>query len=294
MGRKIIGFHLPRRIPPGISGMNDGGDALKGRNMEKYGKASRIFNLEGRKTLITGGTRGLGREMAFCLLENGCDVFIAARNTADCSDMAGHAAECGRNAFFHSCDVTQSAAVAQMVAAAAGKLGRIDILINAAGMNIIKFLTELDDESWDKVLNLNLRALFMVTREAAKIMRRRHYGRIINLSSMKSVLGTSADGYASYCASKGAVNMFTKQVACELAADGITVNAIAPTFIKTAINAHQLDNPQFRASLEARIPVGRIGQFKDLMGLTLLLASDASEFLTGQIFLLDGGIAARQ
>ena len=262
--------------------------------MEKYGGANRIFILEGKKALITGGTRGLGREMAVCLLENGCDVFIAARDVSQCGDLTEYAASLGRKAHLGSCDVAQSRAAAKITEAAETQLGRIDILINAAGMNVIKFLTELDDESWDKVLNLNLRALFLVTRETARIMKKQRYGKIINLSSMKSVLGTSADGYSAYCASKGAVNMFTKQAACELAADGITVNAIAPTFIRTAINARQLDDPRFRSALEARIPVGRIGQFKDLMGLTLLLASDASEFITGQIFLLDGGIAARQ
>ena len=111
---------------------------------------------------------------------------------------------------------------------------------------------------------------------------------------MKSLLSVSDAGYTAYCAAKGAVNALTRQVACELAADGITANAIAPTFIKTAINARQLEDPVFYRSLTSRIPVGRIGEFKDLMGLLLLLASDASQFITGQVFLLDGGIAARQ
>lgn len=120
-------------------------------------------------------------------------------------------------------------------------------------------------------------------------MRRQQYGKIVNMSSMKSVFGVSDDGYAAYCASKGAINM-----ACETAAGHITVNALAPTFIETAINRKQLEDPAFKHSLEARIPVGRIGQFSDLMGLLLLLVSDASQFLMGQIYLIDGGISARQ
>lgn len=261
---------------------------------EQYGNAGEIFSVAGRKALITGGTKGLGREMALCLIENGCEVFLVSRNVSGCQDIVEHAKERGVSAHLYSCDVTDAAAVVKMAAEADRIMGRIDILINAAGMNIVKFLTDLDDESWDAVLNLNLRSLFVVTREVAKLMKPLRYGKIINISSMKSILGTSSDGYAAYCASKGGVNMLTKQVACELAAEGITVNAIAPTFIKTAINAHQLDNPAFRRALEARIPLGRIGTFPDLMGLLLLLASDASRFITGQIFLLDGGIAARQ
>lgn len=261
---------------------------------KKYGTAGDIFDLRNRKVLITGGTKGLGKEMALCLLENRCDVFVTSRDVSGAGDIVSHAGAQGRQAYLHSCDVTKTPEVVAMVAAAKQAMGRVDILVNVAGMNVVKFLTELDDESWDKVLDLNLKALFVVTREVAKIMKEQKYGRIINVSSMKSLLGTSSAGYIAYCSSKGGVNMFTKQAACELAASGITVNAIAPTFIKTAINAHQLDNPQFRGELEARIPLGRIGQFRDMMGLLLLLASDAGDFITGQTILLDGGIAARQ
>ena len=262
--------------------------------MSVYGTSETIFSVRGRKALVTGGTKGLGREMVTCLLGNGCDVFAVSRHVDGNDDLKALAEENGCKIHFYACDVTVTEKVVEMAAKAVQTMGRIDILINSAGINIIKFLTEMDDESWDKVLNLNLRSVFIVTREVAKVMKAQKYGRIINLSSMKSVFGTSEQGYTAYCASKGAINMLTKQIACELAADNITVNAIAPTFIRTAINAHQLDNPDFRKALEARIPVGRVGQFKDLMGLLLLFASDASEFITGQTVLLDGGIAARQ
>ena len=173
-------------------------------------------------------------------------------------------------------------------------MGRIDILINSAGMNRPKMLEDMDDGTWKEILDLNLNASFFMSREAIRIMRKNHYGKIINISSMKGFLGVSDAGYTAYCASKGAINMLTKQLACEAAADGITVNAIAPTFIKTDINAKQLDDPVFYKALTDRIPVGRIGEFKDLMGLLLLLSSDASQFITGQVILLDGGISARQ
>jgi len=253
-----------------------------------------VFSVSGKKAIVTGGTKGLGRAMASCLLQNGCDVMLVSRNREDIEDMLALAAEKGVQCIHHVCDVTNTAAVREMVAAAERVFGRIDILVNSAGMNIVKMLEDMDDDSWDTVLDLNLKASFVVMREVVQAMRKNHYGKIINISSMKSVMGTSTAGYTAYCASKGAINMLTKQVACEVAADGITVNAIAPTFIKTAINAHQLEDPVFYKSLTDRIPVGRIGTFQDLAGLTLLLSSDASQFITGQVIMLDGGITARQ
>lgn len=256
--------------------------------------SSSLFDIRGKKALVVGGTKGLGREMAVCLMENGCDIMVVSRNVNDCEDLLKHAKECNVRFFSYSCNVMETEAVVNMVAFAKNTLGRIDILINSAGRNITKMVAEMDDESWDAVLDLNLRANFIVLREVVKVMREQKYGKIVNMSSMKSVFGVSDSGYTAYCASKGAVNMLTKQIACETAADNITVNALAPTFIETAINRHQLQDPVFKNALEARIPVGRIGQFRDLMGLLLLLVSDASQFLTGQIYLIDGGISARQ
>jgi gluconate 5-dehydrogenase len=261
----------------------------------QYGLASDIFSVKGKKALITGGSKGLGREMAICLLENGCEIYLTSRNVEPCEEVARYAESIGGKCHYSSCDVTQSGPVIEMVEDALKKMGRIDILINSAGGSILKFLADMDDDSWDKVINMNLRSTFIVTREVVtRAMRPQQYGKIINLSSMKSVLGTALTGHSAYCASKGGVSMLTKQLACETAADHITINAIAPTFIKTAINASLMDDPSFRDPLVKRIPVGRIGEFRDIMGLTMLMASDASEFITGQTILLDGGIAARQ
>ena len=263
--------------------------------IEKYGTSSSIFSVEGKKALITGGSKGLGRAMALCLLENGCDVFLTSRNVESCKEIAEYAGTLGRACYYQSCDVTLTEQVIELVEQAKKDLGRIDILINSASGSILKFLPEMDDDSWDKVINMNLRSTFIVTREVCnRAMIPQHYGKIINMSSMKSVLGTALTGHSAYAASKGAVSMLTKQLAYELAQYGSTVSALGPTFIKTDINAKLLEDPGFRDPLVRRIPIGRIGEFKNLMGLMLLCASDASEFLTGQTYLVDGGIASRQ
>ena len=262
--------------------------------MQHFGTANEIFRVRGKKALITGGTKGLGRAMALCLMENGCDVTLVSRNAAEADDMQQQAVAYGVHCYLLPSDITQPGAPASVVRQAVHQMERIDILINAAGMNAPKMLEDMDDDTWDRILDLNLRASFTMMRETVRIMRQQQYGKIVNISSMKSLLGVSDAGYTAYCASKGGINMLTRQVACEVAADGITVNAIAPTFIKTDINARQLDDPVFFNALTGRIPVGRIGQFQDLMGLLLLLCYNASQFITGKVFLLDGGLAARQ
>ena len=171
--------------------------------------------------------------------------------------------------------------------------GRIDILVNATGINKLEKAEEYPSSSWDDVLGINLRGLFLTTREVGKIMKEQHYGRILSISSVKSFIGTDRD-YIAYCASKGGVNMFTKQIACEWGKYGITANAIAPTFTRTPINAFQLDDPVFYRKLVDRIPLGRICSAKDIGCAALFLCSDAAEFISGQVLAVDGGLTAMQ
>ena len=171
-----------------------------------------ILDLSGKNALITGGTKGLGKAMATCLLQNGCNVMLVSRHGDGVEDLTALADQLGRCCLVHTCDITDTEAVVEMVQAAESAMGKIDILINAAGMNAPKMLEDMDDATWDKILDLNLRASFIVTRETVKSMRKHHYGKIINISSMKSILGVSDAGYTAYCASKGAINMLTKHL----------------------------------------------------------------------------------
>lgn len=158
---------------------------------------------------------------------------------------------------------------------------------------MVKWSSVAAADAWDFVLDINLRGLFLVTREVGRIMKQQQYGRILSISSVKSFIGTDQD-YAAYCASKGAVNMLTKQLACEWGKYNITVNAIAPTFTRTPINSFQLDDPIFYQTLVERIPRGRICTPKDLGCAAIYLCSDAAEFVSGQVLCVDGGLTAKQ
>lgn len=257
-------------------------------------RVEELFSMRGRRAIVTGGTRGLGAAIARCLLENGCDVAALSRHAGSDPALEACAAASGARLIMVACDVTDSHSCAEAVESVAAAFGGVDILVNCAGTMALAFIDEMDDDAWRRTIDANLTGAFFMTREVSKVMRRQGRGRIIHMSSMKSLMGTSKMGYSAYCASKGGVNMLTKQAAAELGRYGITVNAIAPTFIETDMNRAVLEKDGYRDKLAARIPAGRIGQLEDLFGLMLLLASDASSFISGQIIYLDGGLSAAQ
>jgi len=253
-----------------------------------------IFDMTGQVALIVGGTGGLGADMALALAQYGADIVLAQRNPERGNDIKEIITKTtGRRCELYKVDVLEEDSVKILVDKIDAEFGRLDILINSAGLNILQKAEEYASENWDTVLDINLRGTYLACREAGRIMIRQKKGKIINLSSVRGNLGMP-EGYIAYCASKGGVNMLTKCLASEWAKYNISVNAISPTFIRTNINEKQLEDEKFYNTLVARIPMKRIGVQKDIIGPTLLFASGAADFITGQILLVDGGITATQ
>lgn len=248
------------------------------------------FALTEGVAVVTGGSRGLGRGIALALAAAGAHVAPVSRTAADLEIVAEEIRALGCRALPVSADVTDEASVQAMVRRVADEFGCIDILVNSAGIVKLKPTVEFPVEEWQQIMDVNLRGTFICCKEVGKVMLEQGRGKIINLSSVRGLQGRAND--PAYPASKGAVNLLTKSLAIEWAKQGITVNAIAPTFIRTDLNAFMLDDPATRDWVLSRIPMGRVGQIWDLFGLAVFLASPASDFITGQIVYLDGGWTA--
>jgi len=254
----------------------------------------KLFSLEGKRALITGGTGGLGSAIAAAFLQKGADVVICGGHPEKAREQADYARTLGRKFLALRCDITKPEEISAMLEEVEKAFGGLDLLVNSAGINRLLAAEDYDDETFAQVMNLNLNGLHTVTREVGKrFLIPQKYGRIVNLSSVKSLIGTT-ENYIAYCASKGAVNMYTRQLACEWGKYRITVNAIAPTFVRTPINAFQLDDPAFYKKLTDRIPLGRIGKEQDIAAAAVYLCSDAAAFVSGQVLAVDGGLTAMQ
>lgn len=249
------------------------------------------FSIAGQIALVTGASRGIGRDLVFALAGAGANVAVAARREADAAEVVAQVRASGGQAFGIELDVTNMEAIVVAVEKLLATVGHIDILVNNAGLGSTGDALEVSVGDWDQLMDVNLKGLFFVTQAVAASMVERRYGRIISLSSQAGLVGIRR--HAVYSASKGGVNMLTRVLALEWSSHGVTVNAIAPTFIRTPGTAERLDDPDFAADILSRIPVGRFGTTTDVAAAVLYLASPAAGLVTGVVLPVDGGWTAQ-
>lgn len=263
---------------------------MKGKTMKTVGQ---LFDLTGRTALVTGGSRGLGLQIAQALGEQGARVVLSARKQAELDEAQAFLKAQGIDAAVAAADLSKEAAVEPLVADTLNRLGQIDILVNNAGASWGSPAEDHPIEGWDKLMNLNVRSLFLLSQAVGRqSMIPRRYGRIINVASITGLAGNAPGTMKTiaYNTSKGAVVNFTRALAGEWGTYGITVNALAPGFFPTRMTENHLDSPNL--SLKDRAPLQRLGDDEDLKGGAVLFASDAGKHITGQILAVDGGVSA--
>jgi gluconate 5-dehydrogenase len=257
-----------------------------------------LFSLDGQVALVAGGAGGIGQTLSRALVERGARLALSARTTEKASAVAR---ELGADALGLAASADDAASLRGLVEQTIDRFGRLDLLIDCIGGNARHEAEEFPEHDWRRIVDLNLTSAFVLSQAAAKRMMaqgaatsgRGVAGKILHISSVRSQLGIRA-GYAAYVAAKGGLNLLVKQLATEWAEHGILVNAIAPTFIRTEQVADMLSDQSFYNSLVSRIPLGRIGETEDLIGPALFFVSPASDFVTGQILFIDGGLTACQ
>ncbi len=256
-----------------------------------------MFGLGGRVALISGGTGAIGSAIATALSGAGASVVIAGIIPEQAEQVSAAITARGGEVLAVVADATSEPDCERMVSETLDRFGRLDIVVNAVGGGAGAALFNAEDyprEKWDWIFELNLRSTLCASQAAARAMIAGGIGgKVLNITSVRAALGINA-GYSAYVAAKGAISSLTRQWATEWAKHGINVNAISPTFVDTPQVATLLGDPAFKAGIVSRIPLGRVGTTDDLIGAAIFLCSDASNFITGQILGIDGGLTATQ
>ncbi len=260
-------------------------------------KTTEIFNLEGRVAVVPGGGGAIGSAIAQGLAGAGAAVALVGRSQESVDRAASQIIEFGGRALAISADATDPDDAQRSIDETVTEFGRVDIILNAIGGGAGEVLFDAEEypgQAWDWIMELNIRSTLLPTQAAVRQMiAQGDGGHVLNISSVRGQLGINA-GFSAYVAAKGAIDSLTRQWATEWAKHGIAVNAISPTFVDTPQVAALLADPEFKAGLVSRIPLGRVGTTDDLLGAALLFCSSASSFITGQILTIDGGLTATQ
>ncbi len=248
------------------------------------------LSLEGQVAIVTGGGTGIGRGIALEFAKAGADVVVTSRKLANLEKVAEEVIALGRRSLAVRTDISRKTDVANLVQRVMDEFGAIDILVNNAGTIVRASLLEHSEEDWDAVLDTNLKGYYLCSQAVGRRMVERKKGNIINISSVRAI--TAAPGRASYCVSKAGVPMLTRVLALELAHYNIRANAIAPGWVKTNLNEVLWGDPETYKEITAKIPMGRWAELSEIASAALFLASDASSYMTGHTFVVDGGLLA--
>jgi gluconate 5-dehydrogenase len=260
---------------------------------QPFAKFSKLFDLSGSTALLAGGAGGIGQVIAEGLASRGCKVLLTSRTAEKAEKIAARIREAGGAAQGLELKVDAMDTIRRFVDGIRSEHGKLDILVNCIGGHIEAPAEEYREEDWDKIFDGSIKTAFFLSQAVAKGQIGHGGGKHIHITSVRSMLGIRR-GYASYCSSRGAMNMMIRQLATEWAPHQINVNGIAPTFTRTDFVAKYLNDQTFYNALTARIPLGRICEPLDLAGLAIYLAAPASNFITGQIIFADGGLTACQ
>ncbi len=251
-----------------------------------------MFKLDGKIAIVTGGAGGIGEALAMGLGIHGATVVVSSRNQEAIEKVAQQITEAsGNEAIAITSDVTDESSVQNLVDTVVKKYGKLDILVNAMGMNIKRDAMEYPMEDWDKLFEVNVKGTMIACKFAAQVMKEQKGGAIVNLSSVRGIRGYTG-GNTGYCATKGAVELITKALALEWAPHHIRVNALGPALVITPGTKHIAENPELAKKYASAIPLGRIGMPEDMVGAVNYLVSDAASFVTGQTIYVDGGLTA--